>query len=186
MTTYETTHQILAELDQIMSRVDESQVDAFCEALLGAHRILAYALGRELLTLRSFAMRMMHIGLDVHMVGDVTAPPLGPDDVLLMICGPGYLYTTEALMKIAEKVGGKVVMVTAQPQASLPQQADVVLHIPAQTMADDQGGQGGSGQAMGSAFEQASWILFDALVPRLQAARNQTLDDLRARHANLE
>ena len=39
MTTYETAHKILNELDQIMSRVDESQVDAFCEALLGARRI---------------------------------------------------------------------------------------------------------------------------------------------------
>lgn len=186
MSTHETTHKILMEIDQVLNRVDEAQVDAFCEALLGARRILCYALGRELLTLRSFAMRMMHIGIDVHMVGDVTAPPLGAEDVLLMICGPGYIYTTEALMKIAEKVGGKVVMVTAQPQASLPQKADVVLHIPAQTMADDHGGGGGSGQAMGSAFEQASWILFDALVPRLQVARNQSLDDLRARHANLE
>jgi 6-phospho-3-hexuloisomerase len=106
MTTYETTHQILAELDQIISRVDERQVDTFCKALLGARRILAYGLGRELLALRGFIMRLMHIGLDVHMVGDVTAPPLGPGDVLLMICGPGYIDTTEALMKIAQKVGG--------------------------------------------------------------------------------
>lgn len=186
MNTYETAHKILAELDGIMSRVDENQVDAFCQALLDARRIIGYALGRELLTLRSFVMRLMHVGLDVHMAGDVTTPPLGAEDVLLLICGPGYLYTTEAFMKIARQVGGKIVMVTAQPQAELPQQADVVLYIPAQTMADDQGGQGGSGQAMGSAFEQGSWILFDALVPRLQAARNQSLDDLRARHANLE
>lgn len=32
MTTYETAHKILAELDQIISRVDEAQIDAFCEA----------------------------------------------------------------------------------------------------------------------------------------------------------
>lgn len=186
MSTYENAHTILMEIDRVLSRIDEAQVDTFCEALLGARRILGYAMGRELLTLRSFIMRMMHIGLDVHLVGHVTAPPLGPEDVLLLICGPGHIYTTEALMKVARQAGGKIVMVTAQPQAVLPQQSDVVLHIPAQTMADDQGGSGGSGQAMGSAFEQASWILFDTLVPRLQAARNQTLEDLRARHANLE
>jgi 6-phospho-3-hexuloisomerase len=186
MTTYESAHKILTELDQIMSRVDEVQVDAFCEALLAARRVLAYGLGRELLALRSFVMRLMHTGFDVHMVGDVTAPPLGPEDVFLVTCGPGYIYTVEALMKVAQGVGGKIVMVTAQPQASLPHQADLLLYIPAQTMADDQGDSGGSGQAMGSAFEQSMWILFDALVPRLQAARQQTLDDLRARHANLE
>jgi len=184
MTTYETAHEILAELDQIMSRVDEAQIDAFCEALLGARQILVYGLGRELLALRSFAMRLMHIGFTVHMVGDVTTSPLGPDDVFLVACGPGYIFTVEALMKVAKQAGGRIVMVTAQPQAVLPHQADLLLYIPAQTMADDAGG--GSGQAMGSAFEQSMWILFDSLVPRLQTARHQTLDDLRARHANLE
>jgi 6-phospho-3-hexuloisomerase len=186
MTTYETAYKILNELDQIMSQVDETQIDAFCEALLGARRILAYGLGRELLALRSFVMRLMHAGFDVHMVGDVTTPPLGPEDVFLVACGPGYIYTVEALMKVARQVGGKIVMVTAQPQAVLPHEADLLLYIPAQTMADDQGSEGGSGQAMGSAFEQSMWILFDALVPRLQVANNQTLDDLRGRHANLE
>jgi hypothetical protein len=39
---------------------------------------------------------------------------------------------------------------------------------------------------MGSAFEQALWILFDALVPRLQAATGQSADDVRRRHTNLE
>ena len=43
-----------------------------------------------------------------------------------------------------------------------------------------------SGQAMGSAFEQALWILLDAVVPRLQAATGQTSEDLRRRHTNLE
>jgi 6-phospho-3-hexuloisomerase len=113
MNTYESAQKILAELDQIMSRVDESQVDAFCESLLGARRILAYGLGRELLALRSFVMRLMHCGFDAHMVGDVTAPPLGPEDVFLVACGPGYIYTVEALMKVAQQTGGKIVMVTA-------------------------------------------------------------------------
>lgn len=43
-----------------------------------------------------------------------------------------------------------------------------------------------STQAMGSAFEQALWILFDALVPRLQVALGQSPEDMRRRHTNLE
>jgi 6-phospho-3-hexuloisomerase len=62
--------------------------------------------------------------------------------------------------------------------------ADLRVTIPAQTMAEAEGST--SKQAMGSAFEQSLWILFDALVPRLQAATGQTLDDVRARHTNLE
>jgi len=173
MTMYKTAHAILAELDDVLRRVDEAQVTALCDALLGARLVSCHGLGREGLALRSFAMRLMHIGFNVAMVGDVTAPPVGSGDLLLLSCGPGRLATSEALA-------------AAQPDAPLPRLADLVLAIPAQTMADDHDGAGGSRQAMGSAFEQAMWILFDALVPRIQAARGQSLDDLRRRHQNLE
>ena len=75
-------------------------------------------------------------------------------------------------------------MLTAQPDGPAPQMADLVVVLPAQTMAQAEGSS--SRQAMGSAFEQSLWILFDALVPRLQAATGQTLDQVRARHTNLE
>lgn len=185
-TTYETAHAILEELDDVLRRVDEAEVTKLCDALLGARLISCFALGREGLALRGFAMRLMHIGFNVAMVGDVTAPPVGKGDVFLVACGPGRLATTEALAAIARRDGATIVVVTAQPGAPLPSSADVALTIPAQTLADDRGGAGGSRQAMGSAFEQGMWILFDALVPRLQAARGQSLDDLRARHQNLE
>lgn len=184
MTTYDGVRTILAELDRVLARVDEAQVDAFCAAILGARRIVAYAMGRENLALRSLVMRLMHLGLDVAMAGDITAPPVGPGDVFLSVCGPGYISTTAGLMGVAHQAGAQIVMITAQPQTELMRQADVLLVIPAQTLADPESAS--SGQAMGSAFEQGAWILFDALVPRLQAARGQTADDLRARHANLE
>ena len=184
MTTHDSVRQILAEIDRVLGNVDEREVDSFCDALLGARRVVAYGLGRENLALRSFVMRLMHIGLDVAMAGDITAPPVGPGDVFLAVCGPGYLSTTAGLMGVARQAGAQIVVITAQPQADLMRQADLVLTIPAQTLADTEGAS--SGQAMGSAFEQCEWILLDALVPRLQAERGQSVDDLRARHANLE
>ncbi len=185
-TMYATVRNILAELDDVLSRVDEAEVTGLCESLLSARRISCYALGREGLALRSFAMRLMHIGFNVTFVGDVTALPVGTGDVFLIVCGPGRLSTSEALAAIARRDGAKVVVITAQPDGPLPSSSDLVLTIPAQTLANDRGGAGGSRQAMGSAFEQALWLMFDALVPRLQAARGQTLDDLRSRHQNLE
>ncbi len=185
-TMYETAQAILAELDDVLGRVDEAEVTGLCEALLAAQHISCYALGREGLALRSFAMRLMHIGFSVAFVGDVTALPVGEGDVFLVVCGPGRLSTSEVLATIARRDQAQVVVITAQPGGPLPRSADLVLTIPAQTLADDQSGEGSSRQAMGSAFEQALWILLDALVPRLQAARGQTLDDMRSRHQNLE
>jgi 6-phospho-3-hexuloisomerase len=184
MTAYETARGILGEIDRVLSRVDEREAQALCDAILGAQRIVIHGLGREGLVMRSFAMRLMHLGLPAAVLGDVTAPPVGPGDVFFVSCGPGYLATVEALVGIAKQAGARVAMITAQPQAALPQQADLLLYLPAQTMAEAEGST--SGQAMGSAFEQSMWIFFDALVARLIGATGQTADDLRRRHTNLE
>jgi 6-phospho-3-hexuloisomerase len=183
MTTYDTVRQILTEIDRVLSRVSETEVTAFCDAILSARRIAVHGLGREGLTMRSFAMRLMHLGFDASVISDMTTPPVGPGDLFLVSCGPGYLATIEALTGIAKRAGASVLMLTAQPLAPLPQQADLCVYLPAQTMAEAESSS--SAQAMGSAFEQSLWILFDALVPRLQAATGQTADDLRRRHTNL-
>ncbi len=176
--------QILTELEQVLQRIDERQAAALVEALLAANQIVVYGLGREGLCILSFAMRLMHLGLPVAVVGDMTTPPVGPGDLFLVSCGPGYLSTVEALVGVAKRAGASVAMITAQPDALLPQHADLLLVIPAQTMAEDESDS--TGQAMGSAFEQAMWILFDAMVPELKAKTGQSDGDLRARHTNLE
>jgi 6-phospho-3-hexuloisomerase len=184
MSTYDTVHKILAEIDRVLGQVDEGEVTALCDAILSSRRIVVFGLGREGLAIRSFAMRLMHLGFNAAVVFDMTTPPVGPGDLFLVSCGPGRLPTAQALVGVAKGAGARVLIFTAQPKLPLPQQADLRVFLPAQTMAEAEGST--SGQAMGSAFEQSLWILLDALVPRLQAATGQTLDQVRGRHTNLE
>lgn len=183
-TTLETARRILAEIDGILAKVSEDEITALCDVILSARSIIIHGLGREGLVMRSFAMRLMHLGLKSAVVGDMTAPPAGPGDLFLVACGPGRLATTQALMDIAQKAGCRVALLTAQPAGPLARQADLVVTLPAQTMAESE--HSSSFQAMGSAFEQSLWILLDALVPRLQAALGQSADDMRRRHTNME
>ena len=76
-------------------------------------------------------------------------------------------------------------MVTAQPGSSLARSADHVLHIPAQTMADDQGGTT-SVLPMGSLFELSQMLVFELLVLRLRDFKGETAATMRKRHTNLE
>jgi len=184
MATYETARQILGEVDRVLSRVDDAEIQALCDAILTARAVVVHGLGREGLVMRGFAMRLMHLGLSSAAVGDVTAPPVGSGDLFLACNGPGQLATVRALMDAARRSGCRVALLTAQPQAPLSGAADLVVCLPAQTMAEAEGSR--SFQAMGSAFEQALWILLDAIVPRLQASLGQSADDLRRRHTNLE
>jgi 6-phospho-3-hexuloisomerase len=181
---YSTVKQILNEIDRVLSSVETQQVDALLNAIATAHTVIVYGLGREGLVMKSFAMRLAHLGVPTAVVGDMTAPPAAQGDLFLASCGPGYLSTVDALVGVAQRAGARVAIITAQPAAELPRRADQLLVLPAQTMDRREGSS--SSQAMGSAFEQSLWILFDALVPMLQVRLGQSVEEMRARHTNLE
>ena len=84
-----------------------------------------------------FAMRLYHMGLAVAVEGDMTTPPVGKGDLFIVTCGPGEISTALALMGVARAAGSKILFITAQPQSRGAALADFVLHLPAQTMADD-------------------------------------------------
>jgi 6-phospho-3-hexuloisomerase len=184
MTTYDDAKQILNEVDRVLQQVKEEQVDAFCGAILGAEHLFLHSLGREGLVLRGFAMRLMHLGLAAAVVGDMTTPPIGLGGLLIASSGPGAVKSMAALFEITHQAGGKVALLTAEPAAPLAQQADLLLLIPAQTMARAE--SQGALQLMGSVYEQAEWILLDAIVLRLKNATGQTAELVRQRHTNLE
>jgi len=174
----------IAELGEVLSRIDPDAYETFCATLAGANRVVCFGMGREGLALRGFCMRLAHMGFDAHMAGDVTAMPVGPGDIVLVTSGPGNLTLTRSMIELARRAGASVVVVSAQPDAPDPQSADFALTIPAQTMANDRGSA--SVLAMGTAFELAMAIFFDLAVIRIQALRGESLESMRERHFNLE
>ena len=183
MSDYQTA---LAELGTVFARLDDSQVDAVVERLARARRIVVFGGGRERLQIMGFAMRMFHMGLAAAVEGDMTTPAVGKGDVLLVTCGPGHISTAEALMGVAHQAGAEVILITAQPQGRVAPLADLILHLPAQTMADDQGSAKTSVLPMGSLFEGALFVLFEVMVLKLKTRLGITADAMRANHTNLE
>ena len=183
MSDYQTA---LDELGAVFARLDGRRVDAVIERLAQARRIVVFGGGRERLQIMGFAMRMFHMGLEAAVEGDMTTPAVGPGDVFLVTCGPGYISTALALMGVAKEAGAEVILITAQPQGRVSPLADLILHLPAQTMADDQGDQKTSVLPMGSLFEGALFVLFEVMVLKLKARLNISADDMRANHTNLE
>jgi 6-phospho-3-hexuloisomerase len=190
----------LADAGRVVERLDAGRFDSFAQAIASARRIALHGLGREGLQMKGLAMRLAHLGRDAHVVGDMSLPPIGAGDLLIVSAGPGDFATVAALADIARKAGAKVAVVTAQPESNLARAADHVLHIPAQTMADDQGaddqaaddqgagdrGAGASVLPMGSLFELSMMLVFELLVLRLRDLLGETAETMRARHTNLE
>jgi 6-phospho-3-hexuloisomerase len=175
----------LNEIRGVLEADAAAEVDRLCDELLKARRIACYGVGREGLMMRALCMRLMHLGLDAHMVGDMTTPSLGDGDLLVVSAGPGSFSTVMALLKVAHSAGARTVAVTAQPAGKVPSAADTAIHLHAQTMADDTGG-GRSVLPMGSLYEAAMLIFFDIVSIVLRERTGQTMDGMRSRHTNLE
>jgi 6-phospho-3-hexuloisomerase len=175
----------LGELGAVFDRVDESAVDRAVQMLAEAKTVMVYACGREGLAVRGLAMRLFHLGRRVAVVGDMTAPPLGAGDLFFVVCGPGEVSTSVALVGVAKQAGAKVLVVTAQPQGRVPLMADFVLTVPAQTLADDRG-PSLSVLPMGSLFEGALFVLFEIIIIKLRDLLGVTPEAMRANHTNME
>jgi 6-phospho-3-hexuloisomerase len=175
----------LDELRAVIARMPGDATQPLADAIIGAKRIALHGLGREGLQMKGLCMRLYHLGLDAHVVGEMTTPAVGEGDLLIVSSGPGSLATHEALMSRVKRDGARLAAITAQPQGGVARLSDVVLHIPAQTMADDQGAKT-SVLPMGSLFEAAMMIIFEILVLDLRDRLGETPETMRARHTNLE
>ncbi len=175
----------LDDLAAVFARLDRAAVDRAVEAIAAARRIALYGVGREGLQIKGFAMRLFHLGLQASVVGDMTTPHLGAGDLLVVSAGPGHFSTVAALMSVARRDGARTLVVTAQPQGECPRAADLVLAIPAQTMASDQG-PSTSVLPMGSLYEGAQYVLFEVMILQLRERLGIAPEAMRARHTNLE
>jgi 6-phospho-3-hexuloisomerase len=174
------------EMKAAAAGVDPAALAGMVDELAAAKRVVCYGVGREGLMMRALAMRLYHMGLDAHVVGDMSCPPVGAGDLLVVSAGPGDFSTVRGLMGVARRDGARLACVTAQPGAALPAASDRVLVILAQTMADDTGPAVASVLPMGSLFEGAQYLVFEMLVLMLRDRLGVAPDAMRARHTNLE
>jgi 6-phospho-3-hexuloisomerase len=124
---------ILAEVSGALSRVERSQVNELADALSVATRVFVTGEGRSGLMAKAFAMRLMHLGLDVHVIGETTTPSVGARDTLVAVSGSG---TTTGTVRVAEqsaRVGAAVHAVTTDPKSPMAAAAVTVLTVPAAT-----------------------------------------------------
>lgn len=172
------------EISEVFERVDPAQVAALVTELRLADRIFVAGAGRSGLVLKMAAMRLMHLGLTVHVVGETTAPAIRAGDLLLVASGSG---TTGGVVKAAETAAGqgaRVAAYTANPGSPLGAVASVVVLIPAAQKTDH--GSAVSRQYAGSLFEQVLFATSEAVFQGLWDEDTAAAEELWERHANLE
>jgi 6-phospho-3-hexuloisomerase len=175
---------VLDEIQRTAARVDPNQVAALAAEIRYGKRIFVTGAGRSGLVLKMAAMRLMHLGLAVHVVGETTAPAITAGDVLLAASGSG---TTSSVVKAAQTAaaqGARVAVYTTSPGSPLAEAASAVVVIPAAQKTDH--GSAVSRQYSGSLFEQVLFTTTEAVFQSLWDEEAIAPEDLWLRHANLE
>lgn len=175
---------ILEENLKLSESIDFNQITLLIKHIYDAERIFLVGAGRSGLVLRAAAMRLMHFGLTVFVVGEITTPAIRKGDLLIAASGSG---TTSTIVKAAQKAvstGAKVVAFSTNTESDLAKLSALVMIIPAAQKEDH--GKTVSAQYSGSLFEQALLLLTDAVFQTMWATDGASAEELWKRHANLE
>ncbi|MDJ0459852.1 6-phospho-3-hexuloisomerase [Arthrobacter sp. NQ7] len=175
---------IQQEIADTAGAIEAKQLAALAVGVAAAPRIFLAGAGRSGLVLRMAAMRLMHLGLTVHVAGDTTTPAITSGDLLLVASGSGTTSGVVKAAKTASGAGAKVAVLTTNAQSPLAVLADTLVIIPAVQKTDH--GSSVSRQYSGSLFEQALFLATEAVFQSLWETADVSAEELWLRHANLE
>lgn len=179
----------LEELDQVFAQMSDQDVRPLLEAIKEAHRIFLLGAGREGLSTRAFAMRLMHLGKDTHWIWEDTAPACRPGDLFICACGSADVAHENTICDNAKRAGATLLLITPSAEGHLLSIADQVVRVPAtayKAVYHTEKDHVPTRQIMGNQFEQALLILFDVVVMMLQEEMDITSQDMEVMHRNVE
>ena len=175
--------QVTSEVDEVMGLIDEQQLDQAEKILQKDQRIFVLGAGRSGLMAKGFAMRLMHIGYTVYVIGETITPSIQAGDVLLSVSGSGKTASILELTEKAHENGVKVVAVTSHADSPLGKLGDATIVVPGATKAGD-GVK--SIQLLSTMFDQSVHITLDILCLKLSRRDNVSNAAAAATHSNME
>lgn len=153
---------IMDEIEEVLKKVKEEEIQAVMERLDKNRRIFVAGEGRSGFSAKGFAMRLMHIGYTVYVVGETITPSMKNGDVFIGVSGSGKSASVINDAKKAKEIGCTVLAVTSKQDSPLAEMAEVILQIPG-TVKGDTGETRTSIQLLSSLFDQSLHITLDAL-----------------------
>jgi len=114
------------ELKRCLLSVSPSSVEQAINEIASCRRVFAAGSGRSGSGVRAHAMRLMHMGKRVHVVGEVTTPAITAGDLLVVGSGSGRTPALVAAGEKAKKAGARILLVTIDPESPLARLADCV------------------------------------------------------------
>ncbi len=181
-----------------LNYIRESEVADFVDLLVSSYReerkVLVIGAGRSGLVGKAFAMRLMHLGFHVYVLGETIVPALNPKDIVIAISGSGRTKLVVTAAEVAKSVGAYVVALTTYPDSPLGKLSDLIIQIPGRSKVsseDDYNVRQLVGiyeplAPLGTLFEITALVFLDSVISELMRVLGKTEEDLKKMHANIE
>ena len=181
----------------LLAKVETS---AFFERMLTAKRVYVAGAGRSGIIARAFALRLLHLGFDVYVVGETITPALKPGDTLVVFSGSGETVSVASICETVRGLGGSVCLITASTDSRMSRIADCVVNLGDLT-GYYQGDKSSyevrqvTGQyrsvssafaPLGTLFETLALVFSDAVISALMEAKKEGAPELKGRLTNME
>jgi len=191
---YEIINFIVKSIDLIEDYSKENMINLLITARKENKRVFVIGAGRSGLIARAFAMRLLHLGFNVYVIGETILPRASPGDILIAISGSGRTKLVVAAAEAARGALMKVVAITTYPDSPLGKIADTVVRIPGRTkmaIEEDYISRQILGiyeplAPLGTLFEDTTLIFLDGIIVELMNRLGVTEEELMNRHANIE
>lgn len=185
---------ITHHVERVADDLSEEEINTMVEWILKSKKVFVYGAGRSGLVGKAFATRLMHLGINVFVIGEIINPAVEEGDLLITISGSGETLSVVNAAKIAKKVNAKVILITSYPNSSLGKIADSVVVVKGRTKLVEEKdflirqikGEHYSLAPLGTLFEISALIFLDALIAELMTVLNITEDEMKIRHATIE
>jgi len=170
----------------LLDEMDEPASERLVQAVLDAGRVFVTGKGRSGYVAECFAMRLMQMGFDVHVVGEATCPRITRGDLMIAISCSGTTASTVQFARISRDSGARVTAVTAVPDSSLAAVAHDLVLVPVTGKDVKKRYRYVLGPHNNTLFEEALLLYFDALVYSVLEREGISKRLLSERHTNLE
>lgn len=185
---------VLKAVDLISDEEKEKMLEELLKARRENKKIFVTGAGRSGLVAKAFAMRLLHLGFNVYVIGETILPPVTQGDIVIAVSGSGRTKTIVTVAETARSIGAKVVAITTYPESPLGKIANIVVRIPGRTkLATEEDylvrqivGIHEPLAPLGTLFEATVLVFLDGVISELMYRLGISEEELRERHANIE
>jgi 6-phospho-3-hexuloisomerase len=192
--TIKSMNLIAEHIKKVASKLDTGSVTLLVKGIMDSKKIFLMGAGRSGLASKAFAMRLMHLGFNVYVVGETTTPAVGAEDLVIGVSGSGETPSIANLGGIAKKIGSRLAVITSNKDSTLGHISDIVVIIPGrpkeEVIVEDYHERRMIGYhqlaPLGTIFEISALVFLDAVVSELMIRTGASEAELKKRHTVFE